>query len=51
MGVAMVIAVSSTGGEKGSVDSFHRVYLAIALAFCGALAMWLVAYPKDQRRR
>ena len=51
MGVAAVIAVSSTGGEHGSVASFHRVYLAIALAFAAALAVWLFAYPKDERRR
>jgi len=51
MGVAMVIAVSSTGGERGSVESFHRVYLVLALAFVIAFVLWLVAYPKDEPRR
>lgn len=50
MGVAMVIAVSSTGGERGSAASFHRAYLALAIAFTGAFVMWLLAYPRDERK-
>ncbi|MFM8529419.1 MAG: MFS transporter, partial [Ilumatobacteraceae bacterium] len=50
MGVALVIAVSSTGGERGSVASFHRVYLVLAFAFVIALILWLFAYPRDERR-
>ncbi len=51
IGVAMVIAISGNAGVAGSAEAFHRVWLALSLAFALTLVVFVVTYPGAFMRR